>query len=111
TLMGEGTAEDAPKGTAEDEILSKMGADKANPAIRSIISQENGYLAIENQKLVDKLIFWKDEETTDANVPASVVNAKEEAERLKKNQQQGKPANEGDVPVIERKEGAFGKLF
>lgn len=110
-LMGSEAAEDAPKGTAEDDILAKMGADKADPSIRAIISQENGYLAIENEKLVDKLIFWKDEETTDANVPASVVNAKEEAERLKRNQQQGKPANEGEVPVIERKEGAFDKLF
>lgn len=111
-LMGDETSsEDAPKGSAEGEMLTKMGADKANPAIRSIISQENGYLAIENQGLVDKLVFWKDSDASDANVPASVVNAQQEAERLKKNQQEGKPANEGKVPVIEHKEGAFGKLF
>jgi hypothetical protein len=51
------------------------------------------------------------EETTDAAVPASTVDAKAEAERLKKNQAEGKPANAGDVPVIEKKQGTLDKIF
>lgn len=110
-LLGSDAASAAPKGTAEEEFLQKTGADKANPNIRTVIAQENGYLAIKNEKLVDKLVFWNDQPANETDVPASVVDAKAEAERLKKNQEEGKPVNAGDVPVIEHKTGAFGKIF
>jgi hypothetical protein len=114
TLMGaqDADAANAPKGTAEQEILQKMGADKANPDIRTVISQENGYLAVKNQALVDKLIFWNNDQSAEEdNIPDSVVNAKAEAERLKKNQQEGKPVNAGNVPVIEHKKSTLDKIF
>ena len=112
-LMGESAAAPAETGgSAESQFLAKAGADRADPRIRAVIAQENGYLALENKTLVDKLIFWSDkEETTDAAVPASTVDAKAEAERLKKNQAEGKPANAGDVPVIEKKQGTLDKIF
>lgn len=109
-LMG-GDAAPASAGTAEAQLLAKAGADRADPQIRAVISQENGYLALENKTLVDRLIFWSDKETTDAAVPASTVDAKAEAERLKKNQAEGKPANEGEVPVIEKKQGTIDRIF
>ncbi len=111
-LMGADTAAAQPaKGTAEDAFLKRAGADKANPGIRTIISQDNGYLALKNERVVDKLIFWNDAPPPDATIPASVVDAKKEAERLKKNQEEGKPVNAGDVPVIEHKSSTFDKLF
>lgn len=110
TLMGASTSE-ASKGNAEDEFLKKAGADKANPAIRSEISTDNGYLALKNEKLVDKLIFWNDAPPSDANVPDSVVNPTAESVRLKKNQDEGKPVNDGDVPTIQHKSGALDKIF
>jgi hypothetical protein len=110
-LMGEAAASNtAQRQTADQTLLKKMGADRANPEIRAVISQENGYLALENRTLVDKLIFWK-EEGTKGEVPASTVNARAESERLKKNQAEGKPANTGDVPVIEKKKGTIDKIF
>jgi hypothetical protein len=109
-LLGDAT-QPAPKGDAEEEFLKRTGSDKANPAIRTVISQDNGYLAMKNEKLVDRLIFWDDATPDDANVPSSVINPAAEAARLKKNQEEGKPVNAGDVPVIEHQTSTFGKIF
>ncbi len=101
----------ADKGTAEDTLLTKMGAQNPTPDIRDTINRENGYIALKNRTLVDKLVFWDDKPPTDEATPASVVNAKQEAKRLKKNQEEGNPANTGDVPVIEKKQSTFEKIF
>lgn len=110
TLMGS-TGTEAAKGSADNALLSKMGAENADPNVRAQINRENGFIELENRTLVDKLIFWKDQNAAAEDAPASVVNPKEEAERLKKNQAEGKPANEGDVPVIEKKRSTIEKLF
>lgn len=109
-LMGENESA-AEAGDADAALLSKMGAESANPDIRGIINKENGYIELKNRTLVDKLMFWQDEEKKSGEVPSSVINAKDESERLKQNQKEGKPVNEGDVPVIEKQRGAFDKLF
>jgi predicted small secreted protein len=113
-LMGEGAEETAASGGSENALLDQMGAEKANPEIRSIINEENGYIAVKNEKLVDKLIFWKDEQDqgiSDDDLDSSVVNPGQEAERLKKNEEEGRPVNEGKVPTIEKKKGTIDKLF
>lgn len=109
-LLGE-TSAPATAGTGETALLSKMGAQDADPSIRNVINEENGYIALENRTVADKLLFWKEAETDPEAVPASQVNAKDEAARLKKNQQEGKPVNEGDVPVVEDKQSTIDKLF
>ena len=98
-------------GNSDRSFLSKVGADQADTDIRSVINRENGYIALENQHLGDKLIFWKDQDKEAAKALESPVDAKAEAQRLKKNKEEGKPINEGDVPVIKKKEGAIDKLF
>lgn len=113
-LMGQGAEGEttAAAGGSEGALLQKMGAAHADPNIRAEINRENGYMAAENQKLVDKLIFWKDEqEVLDDNVDGSVVNPGKEAERLKKNEEEGKPVNEGKVPTIEKKKGVVDRIF
>ncbi len=107
-LMGANTGTTAQKGGAEDALLQKMGAENADPSVRNAINRENGVLELENQKLVDKLIFWSDKP---GEAPSSVVDAKQEKERLKQNAAEGKPANEGEVPVIEKKQSTMDKLF
>jgi hypothetical protein len=108
TLMG---AETTPveKGTSESALLTKMGAQNADPNIRADINRENGFIELENRTLVDKLIFWKDD--TSGMDETSVVNPKQEAQRIKKNQEEGKPVDEGDTPVIEKKRSTIDKLF
>jgi hypothetical protein len=113
-LMGEGAEGETTAAAtgSEGALLQKMGAAKADPNIRSEINRENGYMAVENQKLVDKLIFWKDEqEVMDDDVDGSVVNPGKESERLKKNEEEGKPVNEGKVPTIEKKKGVVDRIF
>lgn len=109
-LMGVPSA--APnKGDAESALLRKMGADTASPEIRDTIERDNGYLALKNKTIGDKLIFWKEPPPPSEQVPASIVDPKAEAERLKKNQEEGQPATAGDVPVIEKKQSTIDKLF
>lgn len=98
-------------GTGESALLSKMGASAADPEIRSTINRENGYIALENRTVADKLIFWKDAPPESETMPTSEVNAKGEYERIKKNREEGKAVNEGDVPVIEKKQSTVDKLF
>lgn len=103
----------ASAGTAEKELMTRMGVQRANPDIRTLIDKENGYIALKNKPVVDKLIFWDDKNKAPSSkdVPSSVVDAKAEAERLKKNKEEGKPVNAGDVPVIEKKKSTIDKLF
>jgi hypothetical protein len=108
-LMGEAAAQEK-KGTSEEALLERMGVSGADPDIRTVINRENGYIALENKAVADKLIFWKDDQNA-ADAPASVVDPKAEADRLRKNQEEGKPVNAGDVPVIEKKQSTIDKLF
>lgn len=109
-LLGPSSAP-AVKGRAERALLVKIGADQANPDIRAIITSENEALAAQNQPAASKLIFWQDNAPKETHIPSSVVNPKAEADRLKENQMEGKPANEGDVPVIEKNPGTIDKIF
>ncbi len=98
-------------GSAEEQLLAKMGAQNARADIRDVISEENGVIAIDNQKAIDKLMFWSDKEPGDESLPVSKIDSKKEAERLKKAQESGAPINSGDVPVIEPKKSTIDKIF
>jgi hypothetical protein len=110
TLMGENKNQAGPA-AADKVLLDKIGAAGASPDIRRQIDEDNGYIALKNRPVADKLIFWSDEAPSGDDAPASVVNPKAEAERLKKNKEAGKPVNEGNVPVIEKKTGTLDKIF
>lgn len=101
----------APAGESEQVLLAKMGAEHMNPAIRKQIDKDNGYLALQNQSLIDKLKSKKDVPIDSDRIPSSTVDAKAEAARIKQNLDTGKPINEGDVPVIEKKKNTLEKLF
>lgn len=110
-LMGssradEKIAEDSP----DSSFLKKTGAANANPDIRAMINKENGIIALENKTVGEKLIFWK-EHNDDQAIPSSVVDPKKEAQRIQQNKADGKPVNEGKVPVIEKKQSTIDKLF
>lgn len=93
-------------------FMAKLGTDMADPAIRSHIDQDNGYVALQNRSVVDKLIFWEDQEDPGLEkVPNPVVDPKKEAKRLKQNEKEGKPLNTGNTPVIEKKKGTIDRIF
>lgn len=111
TLMG---APRAPLtvGRGEEALLSKAGAQAANPEIRNVIESENGYLALQNETVVEKLVFWKDEDGPNlARIPDSTVDATAEKARLEKNKEEGRAVNDGKVPTIEKKKSTFEKIF
>lgn len=101
----------AVKTSADGSFLQKAGAVGVSPDIRKTIDEENGYISLHNRTVADKLIFWDDEAPSPDRAPASVVDAKGEAERLKKNKEEGKSVTEGDVPVIEKKKSTIDKIF
>jgi hypothetical protein len=97
------------KGAADSAFMNKAGVTAATPDIRRVIDQENGYISLQNRTVADKLIFWNDE--VPERIPSSVVDPAAEAARIQKNKEEGKPVNEGKVPVIEKKSGTLGKIF
>lgn len=91
-----------PSGSTESPgltaLLRATGALSADPSIREQVNAETRTLATDQKKLANKLLFWKKEDEF-----GTAVDAKKEAERLRQNQALGRPINEGEVPVIERK--------
>ena len=101
----------AAKNASDSALLDKIGAATASPDIRRQIDEDNGYISLENRSVADRLIFWNDEPPVLESAPASVIDPKAEAERLKKNKAAGKPITYGTVPVIEKKSGTLDKIF
>lgn len=98
-------------GTAEEAFMNRTGVQQADPEIRGAINRDNGYIALQNRTMADRLIFWGENEPDPNKLPASVVDAEAETERLKKNKEDGKAVNDGNVPVIEKQKSAFDKIF
>lgn len=92
-------------------FLDKLGTANADPSVRTHLDEDNGYVALQNRSVADKLIFWQEYDPSIEDAQTPVVDAKKEAERLKQNKQEGKPLNTGDVPVIEKKSGTIDKIF
>lgn len=91
----------------EVAILSRAGALDADPSIRRKINEESSAIAESSTGFMDKVLFWQN-----PGEPGSIVDAGKESRRLREASAMGRPANEGDVPVIVRKErGILEGLF
>lgn len=83
---------------SENVLLQKANAGDSDPAIRRTVDQETAEIKERTQPVVQKLTgLVKDQE----NTSATVVDAKAEFERLKKNAAEGKPATEGETPYLD----------
>ena len=98
-------------GGGEKVLLGKIGVASAQPGIRETIDEDNGYIALKNRPVAEKLIFWDKDGPSENNIPSSVVDPQKEAERIKKNKAEGKPVNEGAVPVIKKSQSTLDKIF
>ena len=83
---------------AEAQLLTKTQADDANPNIRNVVDSETAQLVDRNKPGAQKILGLA---TGENPASASVVDAKKEAERLKKNMEEGKPVTDGKTPIIE----------
>lgn len=95
-LLGRRQAEDRSGGEAL--LVTKAGADKADPLIRFVVDDENGDIAHKDRSFSDKVMFWKKGQPAQMvsaadgdNVPAPIDPAAEDA-KIK--------ALIGDKPVI-----------
>lgn len=82
----------------EQALLKESGAGSAPPDIRTLVNKESSVLAEEEKSFTDRLVFWRDPEAA-----GTVVNAAEEAKRLRQNQALGQSVSTGDTPQIERR--------
>lgn len=92
--------------TGTKVFLAETGAPKAAPNIREIVNKETAVLSKEDQRFIDKLIFWVDAKP----YPGVVVDASKEKKRIQENQALGKPITDGATPKIVLKRGHKGLL-
>jgi hypothetical protein len=90
------------RSAGEVALLKQVGAGSADPNIRKILSQENSRMLESDRTFIDKLTFWRASQE-----PGIVVDPEKEAQRLRQNVAEGKPATEGETPIIERKHKAL----
>ena len=93
-------ASDKKPDDGEAALLQQAGADKAQPNIRQQVDYETSVLAPKEKPVAERLLGWT--MGGDKQPPATVVDPKAEAERLKKNEEEGKPVTDGETPTIEQ---------
>lgn len=94
----------ARRSSGEQALLTQAGVTGADPNIRLILQQE-ATAAIEDTNVLDQVRFWQEQDQP-------VVDASAEAARLRRNVAEGRPLNEGEVPVAEQTtEGLLNNLF
>lgn len=96
--------EAAKRGLSQGEaaLLSEANALETDPTIRATINRESAALIVTDDKFSDKLMFWRDPETS-----GTLVDAKAESERLRENDALGKTSVDGETPTIQRRKKAL----
>ena len=87
-------------------LLRNTGALTASSSIRGIISEETSIYADEDERFVDKLIFWVDDQPFEG----TVLNPKEEQKRIRNAQALGKPITDGKTSHVKRQRKKKGLL-
>ncbi len=86
----------------EMALLKLAGAENPDPDICRVVAQDNSRIEEKDKCFVDRLIFWQTPQPF-----GTVVNASEEAKRLRENAALGKPVTEGETPQIRRRKRAM----
>lgn len=98
TVLGNASAQNTytPSGS-EAALLQAAGATQTDPAIRRKVDEETANMRDENEPVIEKIMSIG----RDRPPPAKVVDAAKEAQRLQKNQAEGKPVTSGETPSVE----------
>lgn len=83
---------------SEATLLQQAGANQAQSNIRATVNQETKKLHDRNKPVAEKLLNIGGDRDQPS---ATVVDAKKELERIRKNKEEGKRITEGNTPVIE----------
>ncbi len=91
----------------ELSLLKAAGAGQSDPNIRRVLDAETLRINAEDDDFLEASVFWRDPQA-----PGDIVDAEEEAKRLRENAALGKSVTAGETPTIERKRKAlFEGLF
>lgn len=108
-LQGSVQSNDTDVSKGESVFLKKANVQDANPEIKEVlIREENDEDAAEKKKG-----FW-DKFATLTHLKSKkdpTVNATKEKERISENKKEGKPVNEGEVPVVKERSGLLKNVF
>ena len=85
----------ATESPGEQALVAQASRVPSDPDIRRKIAAENQQLAEVEQSLFTRLIEWRSPSTLGATIDPAA-----ETQRLRTNRVEGKPATEGDSPVI-----------
>ncbi len=77
-------------------LIKNTGAADADPDIRKKINEETSILAEEDQRLVDKMIFWVDDNPNQG----TVLDPEKEQKRIREAQALGKPVTTGETEHV-----------
>lgn len=83
----------------EAALLSRVGADRIDPTIRTTVDREANAVADADRSFTDRLIFWRQPDP-----PGTVVDAEREQQRIRENQALGRAPTAGDTPIIRRRQ-------
>ncbi len=86
----------------ELSLLKAAGAGQSDPNIRRVIDAETLRINAEGDNFLEDLVFWREPQPT-----GEIVDAIEEAKRLRENSALGKSVTDGETPTIERKRRAL----
>lgn len=86
----------------DQKMLQQAGAAQAEPNIRKTLDRESAEGVADSRHLVDDLLWWRQQDDSTA-----VVDAAKEAERLKTARGEGKAANNGATPIIEKRKSGW----
>jgi len=100
-VFGASEQQEKPEPTdAESFILQQTGGDQADPSIRQAVDKETAKTGSKKKPVAEKLLGWTGY-GDGGEADASVVDSAAEAERLRKNIEEGKPVTEGETPTKE----------
>jgi len=94
-------AQDDRLSPGELAFLNMAGANEADPGIRQLVNREGAVLASDDEGFVDRLMFWQSSPDR-----AVTIDPAAEAERLRRNADEGRPVSYGDTPVVIKKQKA-----
>lgn len=100
-VFGASEKQEKPEPTdAESFILQQTGGDQADPSVRQAVDKETAEIEPKKKPVAERLLGWTGY-GDGGEADASVVDSAAEAERLRKNIEEGNPVTEGETPTKE----------
>jgi hypothetical protein len=101
------TVEADKRSPGELALMRGAKAENVDPGIRQTIDRETTAMVDADQSFTDRLIFWRE-----TRPQGEIVDAAEEARRIRENQAAGRSVVEGSTPVIRhRRRGLLEGIF